>query len=79
MSISLEQIKSLVSVHTPVLRLHHQDKYMPCSADFFIQHSELLLGDKPGTGQVSPRPSDTCTTTTNICLAQRPCLTAAFT
>lgn len=34
-----------MAAHTPVLRIHPSDRFMPCSAEFFMEHAELLLGE----------------------------------
>lgn len=41
----LERVRRLVAAHTPVLRIHPSDRFMPCSAEFFMEHAELLLGE----------------------------------
>ena len=50
---TMDQVKNLVALNAPVLYLHPHDIYMPCSAEFFMEHSDLLLGDTTAACQVS--------------------------
>ena len=52
MPVSLDELKRLVAANAPVLRLHPNDIYMPCSADFFMEHAELLVGQTPEASKV---------------------------
>lgn len=38
-----EYIMKLVARHAPVLHMHHRDAFMPCSVEWFMDHSELWL------------------------------------
>lgn len=40
-NVELAWIQSTIRRHAPVFYLHHDDKYMPCSAEFFMEQSEL--------------------------------------
>lgn len=46
MILDLEVLKHLVAAHVPAFYLHEMDDYMPCSVDFFLQHSELCSGSQ---------------------------------
>ncbi|GAB4823799.1 hypothetical protein N2152v2_010845 [Parachlorella kessleri] len=50
MEYNVEQLSSLVARHAPVFQLHPADRFMPCSVEFFMQHSSLAA-ELPGTGQ----------------------------
>jgi hypothetical protein len=39
----LDFVKRAVARWTPLFRLHPADAYLPCSAEFFMQHSELRM------------------------------------
>ena len=44
--LTLGRLKELVAQHAPVLHMHPRDDFMPCSVEWFMDHSELwLLGD----------------------------------
>lgn len=37
---------SLVYRHRPLLYLHHDEQYRPCSVHYYLQHADLYLGNK---------------------------------
>ena len=41
MALTLERLKQLVARNAPVLYLQPTDVFMPCSVEFFMEHSEL--------------------------------------
>ena len=43
MDISEAALRAAVARHAPVLRLHPADAFMPCTAEFFLQHSALVV------------------------------------
>ena len=51
MECELEWLKRVVARHLPDFYLHHDDAYMPCSAEFFMEHSELK-GCRHDNGQI---------------------------
>jgi hypothetical protein len=42
--VELGWLCGVVARHTPAFFLHPADRYLPCSAEFFLQHSELREG-----------------------------------
>lgn len=45
--LTLGGLKQLVAQHAPVLCMHPRDAFMPCSVEWFMDHSELwLLGEE---------------------------------
>ena len=45
--LTLGMLKELVAQHAPVLFMHPRDAFMPCSVEWFMDHSELwLLGEE---------------------------------
>lgn len=42
MDYDLEHLQQLVSRHAPVFHLHPSDQFMPCSVEFFMDHSTLV-------------------------------------
>ena len=50
--LSHEDIKALVAAHTPVMYMHPADKFMPCSAEWFMQRSCLEAAQPSSDGQV---------------------------
>ena len=46
--LTLGRLKELVAQHAPVLYMHPRDAFMPCSVEWFMDHSELwlLAGEK---------------------------------
>lgn len=46
--LDVEWLKFVVSMHCPEFRFHPKDKYMPCSAEFFVNNSELRVLTKDG-------------------------------
>jgi len=43
MLIEVDKLKVLIAKYAPVLYLHPDDKYMPCSAEYYMSHSELRV------------------------------------
>lgn len=52
MSLTVERVKQLAAAHAPILRMHHDDIYMPCSAEFFMQNAVLHLAPSPDACKV---------------------------
>lgn len=48
MLVDLEWLCGVVARHCPTFFLHPADKYMPCSAEFFLENSELRQRDSRG-------------------------------
>lgn len=46
MLIELDKLKALIAKYAPVFYLHPDDKYMPCSAEYYMSHSELRSSSK---------------------------------
>ena len=46
------EIKRLVAAHTPIMYMHPADKFMPCSAEWFMESSCLEAGLPAADGQV---------------------------
>lgn len=42
-NLTLGGLKQLLAQHAPVLYMHPRDKFMPCSVEWFMDHSELWL------------------------------------
>ena len=42
MSLTADQISSLINKYTPVIWVHPDEQYFPCSIDWLIQHSTLV-------------------------------------
>lgn len=42
MQVNFNWLETIVAQHCPEFHLHPDDKYMPCSADFFVVNSELI-------------------------------------
>lgn len=58
MEFELEWLKRVIVRHLPDFYLHHEDRYMPCSAEFFMRNSELRAQHPDGTVVVlAPRGS----------------------
>ncbi|KAL4425890.1 hypothetical protein ABPG75_009906 [Micractinium tetrahymenae] len=49
MEVELDWLCSVVQRHCPAFFLHPADRYLPCSAEFFLRHSELRAA-APGGG-----------------------------
>ena len=52
MEFDIEWIKKVVSRHLPVFYLHHDDRYLPCSPEFFMSNSQLKARH-PESGEVT--------------------------
>ena len=52
MEIELEWLKRAIARHVPQFHLHPHDRYMPCSVEYFMQHSELRSQSPDGTTAV---------------------------
>ncbi len=52
MEVDLSWLAAVVARHCPTFFLHPDDRFMPCSADFFLQHSELRQRDAAGAEAV---------------------------
>ncbi len=48
--LTLGRLKQLVAQHAPVLCMHHRDAFMPCSVEWFMDHSELWLLEEDKVG-----------------------------
>ena len=44
--LTLGRLKEFVAQHAPVLHMHPRDAFMPCSVEWFMDHSELWLLEK---------------------------------
>jgi len=49
MEFDLRWLQHTIARHVPDFYLHHDDRYLPCSAEYFMQHSELW-GRHPDDG-----------------------------
>ena len=38
-----ERLRQVIAQYTPVLHLHEEERYLPCSVDWYIQRSQLWL------------------------------------
>ena len=38
-----ERIKALLAAHMPSFHMHHQDYFLPCSVEWFLERSQLML------------------------------------
>ena len=38
-----ERVKALLAAHMPSFHMHHQDNFLPCSVEWFLERSELTL------------------------------------
>ena len=47
----------LVAAHTPIMYMHPADKFMPCSAEWFMERSCLEAAVPLPNGQVRAGPS----------------------
>ena len=48
-------LRRVVASHTPTFHLHHTDAYLPCSAEWFLQHCELRQQAPGGHEVLLPR------------------------
>ena len=53
MEFDLRWLQHTIARNLPDFYLHHDDRYLPCSAEFFMQHSELK-GTNPDDGTNTP-------------------------
>jgi hypothetical protein len=53
--VELGWLCGVVALHTPAFFLHPHDRFMPCSAEFFLQHSELRLEEDISSAVLLPR------------------------
>ncbi|KDD77060.1 hypothetical protein H632_c29p0 [Helicosporidium sp. ATCC 50920] len=44
----LARLKAIVQAHTPVFFLHPEERYRPCSAEYFLAHSRLVQAGRGG-------------------------------
>ena len=51
-SLDVQRVKQLVAAHCPILHLHHEEQFLPCSAEFFLEHSDLMLVNPAADTQV---------------------------
>lgn len=54
--LTIGRLKELVAQNAPVLFMHPRDAFMPCSVEWFMDHSELWLWAQDQVG-----PADCCT------------------
>lgn len=38
-----DRLQQVIAQYTPVLHLHEEERYLPCSVDWYIQRSQLWL------------------------------------
>lgn len=38
---TVEDLQHVIAANTPVFHLHHDEKYFPCTVEFFLQHARL--------------------------------------
>lgn len=38
-----ERLQQVIAQYTPVLHLHEEERYLPCSVDWYIKRSQLWL------------------------------------
>ena len=38
-----ERLRQVIARYTPMLHLHEEESYLPCSVDWYIQRSQLWL------------------------------------
>jgi len=50
-SLTLQEQQSLAEKYAPILKLHPDERYFPCSYDFFLKHASLWLGDAQLLGE----------------------------
>ncbi|DBB03551.1 TPA: hypothetical protein ACH3X3_010894 [Trebouxia sp. C0006] len=36
-----EKLKQVIAQYTPVLHLHHKERYLPCTVEWYLQRSQL--------------------------------------
>ncbi len=36
-----EKLKQVIAQYTPVLHLHHKERYLPCSVEWYLERSQL--------------------------------------
>lgn len=36
-----EKLKQIIAQYTPVLHLHHKERYLPCSVEWYLERSQL--------------------------------------
>ena len=38
-----DRLRQVIARYTPVLHLHHEEQYMPCSVEWYMERSQLWL------------------------------------
>lgn len=47
-----DKLRQVIAQHAPVLRLHRDEKYLPCSVEWYMDRSELWLQQPNESSQV---------------------------
>ena len=48
-----DKLRQIIAQHAPVLCLHKDERYLPCSVEWYIEHSELWLQQPNESSQVA--------------------------
>lgn len=67
-----DKLRQVIAQHAPVLCLHKDEKYLPCSVEWYIEHSELWLQQPNESSQVASQ-SETYTACNKCCTSYTSC------